>query len=63
MEEMADKKNNEWNNSGLTDPDSIKSLFADFSLTVMLDMMRICDSYFIALNDLYDKGIRLTLQS
>src|SRR5687767_8055178 len=40
MQEIADKKNNEWNNSGLTDPDSIKSLFADFSLTVMLDMMR-----------------------
>lgn len=56
IQEIADKKNNEWNNSGLTDPDSIKNLFADFSLTVMLDMMRTCDNYFISLNELYDEG-------
>jgi tetratricopeptide (TPR) repeat protein len=56
LQEIADKKNNEWNDSGLTDPDSIKNRFSKFSLELMLDMIRTCDNYFIAINDLYDKG-------
>jgi tetratricopeptide (TPR) repeat protein len=56
LQEIGDKKNNEWNNEGLTDPDSIKNRLSNFSLAVMLDMMETCDSYFIAINELYDNG-------
>lgn len=56
LQEIADKKNKEWNDSGLTDPDSIKIKFSKFSLDAMLDMTRTCDNYFIAINDLYDMG-------
>jgi tetratricopeptide (TPR) repeat protein len=56
LQEIADKKNNEWNDSGLTNPDSIKNRFSKFSLELMLNMIRTCDNYFIAINDLYDKG-------
>jgi hypothetical protein len=56
LQQIADRKNNEWNDSGLIDPDSIKSNFSKFSLDVMIEMTRTCDNYFIAINDLYDKG-------
>jgi tetratricopeptide (TPR) repeat protein len=56
LQEIADKKNNEWNDSGLTDPDSIKRRFSKFSLDLLLNMTRTCDNYFTAINDLYDKG-------
>lgn len=56
LQEIADKKNAEWQNSGLIDQDSIKDKISKFSLDVMLDMTRTCDNYFIAINDVYDKG-------
>jgi len=54
LQVIADKKNNEWNDSGLIDPDSIKNKFSKFSLDVTLDMAQTCDSYFMALNNQYD---------
>jgi cbb3-type cytochrome oxidase cytochrome c subunit len=56
LQEIGDKKNDEWNSEGLTDPDSIKNKLSDFSLAVMLDMIGTCDDYFIAMNGLYDNG-------
>jgi hypothetical protein len=56
LQDIADKKNKEWNDFGLIDPDSIKTKFSKFSLDVTLDMTRTCDNYFLAINDLYDKG-------
>jgi hypothetical protein len=49
-------KTNEWQDSGLTDQDSLKNRIYKFSLNVMLHMTRTCDHYFIAINDLYDKA-------
>jgi hypothetical protein len=54
LQEITDKKNDEWKNSGLIDQDSIKDKVSKFSLAIMLDMAQTCDSYFIALNNLYD---------
>jgi hypothetical protein len=54
LQKIADKKTNEWNDSGIIDPDSIKVKMAKFSLDIMLDMAQTCDSYFMALNNLYD---------
>ena len=59
LQEIADKKNNEWNDSGFINKDSIKGKFSKFSLDVMLNMTRTCDNYFVAINDLYDKGYSL----
>jgi hypothetical protein len=59
LQKIADKKNNEWNDSGIIDPDSIKVKISKFSLDMSLDMTRTCDNYFIAINDLYDKGYSL----
>lgn len=59
LQKIADRKNNEWNDSGITDPDSIKVRMSKFSLDMMLDMTRTCDSYFVAINNLYDKGYSL----
>ena len=56
LQEIGDKKNNEWNDSGLIDQDSIKAKFSRFSLDVMLDMTRTCDNYFMAITTIYDKG-------
>jgi tetratricopeptide (TPR) repeat protein len=56
LQEIGDKKNNEWNNEGLTDPDSIRNRLSEFSLAVMLDMMGTCANYFVAINELYDNG-------
>jgi hypothetical protein len=56
MQETADKKNNEWQESGITDQDSLKNRISKFSLEVMLNMTSTCDNYFAAMNDLYDKG-------
>lgn len=56
LQEIAEKKNIEWQDSGLTDQDSLKNRISKFSLEVMLDMTSTCDSYFVAMNDLYDKG-------
>lgn len=39
----------------MIEPDSIKIRYSKFSLDMMLDMTRTCDTYFIAINDLYDK--------
>jgi len=59
LQKVSNKKNNEWNDSGVIDPDSIKVKMSKFSLDMMLDMTRTCDSYFAAINDLYDKGYPL----
>jgi tetratricopeptide (TPR) repeat protein len=59
LQKIADEKNNEWNDSGIIDPDSIKVKISKFSLDIMLNMTRTCDNYFIAMNDLYDKGYSL----
>ncbi|MFC5270329.1 hypothetical protein [Adhaeribacter terreus] len=56
LQEIADQKNDEWNKAGINNPDSINQKMSRFGLDVMLDMMRTCDNYFIAINDLYDKG-------
>jgi tetratricopeptide (TPR) repeat protein len=56
MQETADKKNNEWQDAGITDQDSLKNRISKFGLEVMLKMTSTCGNYFIAMNDLYDKG-------
>ena len=38
MQEIADKKNNEWQDSGITDQDSLKNRISKFGLEVMLNM-------------------------
>jgi len=59
LQKIADRKNNEWNDSGITDVDSIKVRMSKFSLDMMLDMTRTCENYFAAINSLYDKGYSL----
>jgi len=59
LQGVADKKNKEWNDIGITDPDSIKVKLSEFNLDLMLEMTRTCDNYFIAINDLYDQGYLL----
>jgi tetratricopeptide (TPR) repeat protein len=59
LQKIADRKNSEWNDSGITDPDSIKVRMSKFSLDMMVYMTRTCDNYFVAINDLYDKGYSL----
>jgi tetratricopeptide (TPR) repeat protein len=59
LQKITDKKKNEWNDSGIIDPDSIKVKISKFSLDMMLVMTRTCDNYFVAINDLYDKGYSL----
>lgn len=56
LQEIVDKKNNEWQDSGLTNQDSLKNRISKFNLDVMLDMIRTCDNCFVAINDLYDNG-------
>lgn len=56
LQKIVDKKNNELNDSGVLDPDSIKVKLSRFSLDMLLDMTRTCNNYFIATNDMYDKG-------
>jgi hypothetical protein len=56
LREIADKKNNELQDSGLTDQDSLKNRISQFSLELMLNLTSTCDNYFVAMNDLYDKG-------
>ncbi len=56
LQQIVDKKNDEWNSSGITSVDSIENNFFRFNLDVMLDMMRTCDNYFTAINDLYDRA-------
>jgi tetratricopeptide (TPR) repeat protein len=56
LQKIADRKNDEWNDSEIIDSDSIKVKLSEFNLDVMLDMIRTCDNYFNAINDLYDKG-------
>jgi hypothetical protein len=56
LQEITNKKINEWQDSGLTDQDSLKKRISKFSLNVVLDMTRTCDNYFISINDLYDRG-------
>jgi hypothetical protein len=55
LQQIADKKNDELNNSGVTNADSVKDNVSKFSLEVMLNMTRTCASYFTEINDLYDK--------
>jgi hypothetical protein len=59
LQKIADKKNKELNDSGITNPDSIKFKFSKFSLDMMLYMTGTCDNYFIAISDLYDTGYPL----
>ena len=59
LQKITDRKNSEWNDSGITDPDSIKARMSKFSLDMMVDMTSTCDNYFVAINDLYDKGYSL----
>jgi hypothetical protein len=59
LQEIGDKKRNEWQDSGLANPDSLKIRISKFGLEVMLHMTRTCDNYFVAMNDLYDKGYRI----
>jgi hypothetical protein len=59
LQKIVDKKNKELNDSGIVNPDSVKLKISKFSLDVMLDMTPTCDNYFVAINDLYDKGYPL----
>lgn len=59
LQKIVDKKNKEWNESGIMTPDSVKVNLSKFSLDVMLDMASSCDNYFIAINNLYDAGYLL----
>jgi tetratricopeptide (TPR) repeat protein len=56
LQKIVEKKNNELNDSGILEPDSVKGKISKFSLDMLLDMTRTCDNYFIAINDMYDKG-------
>lgn len=56
LDEISDEKINEWQDSGLNDQDSLENRITRFSLEVLLDMISTCDNYFVAINDLYDKG-------
>jgi tetratricopeptide (TPR) repeat protein len=59
LQKIVDKKNKELNDSGIVNPDSVKLKISKFSLDAMLNMTRTCDNYFVAINDLYDKGYPL----
>jgi tetratricopeptide (TPR) repeat protein len=59
LQKIVDKKNKELNDFGIVNPDSVKLKISEFSLDVMLNMTRTCDNYFVAINDLYDKGYPL----
>ena len=56
LQEIVDKKNKEWQESGLVNQDTLTNRTTKFSLAIMIDMVRTCDNYFVAVNDLYDKG-------